>query len=160
MRLMFCAFAAFALCVPAAAQDAPETGPGSLAWHNAQQAALHEATAADGWVTLEGGVRWRRVAGDGSGPAPTLRDQVKVDYTGRFTDGAIFDSSEGRGPATFPLARLIPAWQVGIPYMGVGDTIELIVPMAMGYGSRGGGPIPGYATLLFTVTLRDVIPAR
>lgn len=164
MRLMFCALAALALSTPAAAQDrspdnSQQTGPGSLPWHNLQQAALHQADPADGWVALDGGVRWRRVAGDGTGPAPTLRDQVTVEYTGSLADGTVFDSNVGRSPATFPLARLIPAWQVGIPYMGVGDTIELIVPMEMGYGLRGSGPIPGSATLLFTVTLLDVIPA-
>ena len=151
---------ALLLATPALAQDAPESGPGSLAWHNEQQAALHALDPADGWTTLDGGVRWRRIDGDGSGPAPKVTDTVSVHYTGRFTDGSVFDSSEGRPPATFTLGRLIRAWQVGIPYMGVGDTIELVVPMEMGYGPRGGGPIPGGATLMFTVTLMDVVPAR
>ncbi len=159
MRLIFCSLAALALAFPAAAQDAPASGPGSLAWHNDQQAALHSLDAEDGWSVLEGGLRWRRIAGDGTGPAPTLRDQVKVNYTGRFTDGSVFDTSEGRAPATFPLSRLVRAWQIGIPYMGVGDTVELVVPMELGYGPRGSGPIPGGATLIFTVTLLDVIPA-
>ncbi len=163
MRLILSAFAALTLAtltlaVPANAQDLPESGPGSVAWANQQQAALHAPVAADGWTTLEGGVKWRRIAGDGTGSAPKLRDQVTVHYTGRLADGTVFDTSEGRDPATFPLNRLIRAWQIGIPYMGVGDTVELVVPMEMGYGMRGGGPIPGGATLFFTVSLLDVIP--
>ena len=59
-------------------------------------------------------------------------------------------------PATFPLGRLIPAWQETIPLMGVGDTIEIAVPADMGYGARGKGPIPGGATLLFKVELIDI----
>ena len=152
------AVAAFLLTTPAAAQVAP--APGSLAWHNSQQSALHSLSPADGWTILEDGVRWRRVAGDGTGPAPTLRDQVSVHYTGRFTDGTVFDTSENRGPATFPLGSLIRAWQIGIPYMGAGDTIELAVPMELGYGPQGARSIPGGATLFFTVELLEVIPAR
>lgn len=146
--------AALTLATPAAAQTEP--APGSLAWHNTQQSSLHSLSPADGWTILEDGVRWRRIAGDGTGPAPTVRDQVTVDYTGRFTDGSIFDTSEGRGAATFPLARLIRAWQIGIPYMGVGDTVELAVPMELGYGPQGAREIPGGATLFFTITLRGI----
>jgi len=152
------ALAAFAL--PAAAQDAaPENPAQSAAWHNQQQAALHAPTRADGWYTLDGGVRFRRTGGDGTGGAPVLRDIVSVNYTGRFADGQVFDSNEGRAPATFPLGRLIRAWQIAIPYMGIGDTAEIVVPMEMGYGPAGGGPIPGGATLLFTIELLDVTRA-
>lgn len=146
------------LTLPTAAQDAaPETAPGTLAWHNTQQAALHALTQADGWSVLDGGVRFRRTGGDGTGSAPTPRDIVSVNYTGRFADGGVFDSNEGGDPVTFPLRQLIPAWIVAIPYMGVGDTAEIAVPMEMGYGPRGGGPIPGGATLFFTIELVDIM---
>ena len=152
--------AAALLAAPAAAQDETpaQSSAQSSAWHNRQQSALHELTPADGWHVLEGGVRFRRTGGDGTGPAPTLRDRVRVDYTGRFADGGVFDSSEGRGPATFPLAGLIRAWQIAIPYMGKGDTAEIAVPMELGYGLAGAGPIPGGATLFFTITLHDINP--
>ncbi len=74
-----------------------------------------------------------------------------------FTDGATFDSSFDRGePATFPLGRLIRAWQLAIPQMGVGDTIELAAPATLAYGPTGKGPIPGGATLLFKVQLLGI----
>lgn len=149
------AFAAALLALPATAQDRSQ----DLAWHNLQQAALAAPAAEEGWSRLEGGVWFRRIAGDGSGPAPTVRDVVSVNYTGRFADGSSFDSNAGRDPVTFPLSRLIPAWQVAIPYMGVGDTAEIVVPMEMGYGPQGGGPIPGGATLLFTIELVEVMTA-
>ncbi len=145
------------LAVPAAAQDAPVDPTRTVAWANLQQAALHAPTSADGWTVLDGGVRFRRIAGDATGHAPTVRDTVSVNYTGRFADGAVFDSNAGRAPVTFPLSRLIRAWQVAIPYMGIGDTAEIVVPMEMGYGPAGGGPIPGGATLLFTIELVDVV---
>jgi FKBP-type peptidyl-prolyl cis-trans isomerase FkpA len=77
-----------------------------------------------------------------------------VHYEGTLVDGTKFDSSWDRGePATFPLARLVKAWQLAIPQAGVGDTIEIAVPADLGYGPRGKGPIPGNATLLFRIEL-------
>jgi FKBP-type peptidyl-prolyl cis-trans isomerase FkpA len=158
MKLRF-ALAAFALpAVPATAQETPlESGAQSSAWHNQQQAALHGLSRADGWFILEDGVRFRRIAGDGTGSAPTVRDTVSVTYTGRLVDGTVFDSNEGRAPATFPLARLVRGWQIAIPYMGIGDTAEIALPMELGYGPEGAGPIPGGATLLFTIELLGVM---
>ncbi|WP_120076683.1 FKBP-type peptidyl-prolyl cis-trans isomerase [Aurantiacibacter odishensis] len=149
------------LAAPAIAQDAPpqpEPGaPGSIEWHNEQQAALHSRTRADGWATLEGAIKFRRIEGDGSGPAPTVRDEITIHYTGSFIDGEVFDSSVERGePATFPLSGLIRGWQVAIPYMGVGDTVEIAIPATSAYGLQGRGPIPGGATLLFTIELLGI----
>lgn len=139
------------------AQDAAPDRSQDLAWHNAQQSALWSRTATDGWQIMDGGLRWRRVEGDGSGPHPTVADTVTVHYAGTFTDGSGFDSSYDRGePATFPLGRLIPAWQMTIPHMGIGDKIELAAPATVAYGLEGKGPIPGGATLLFTVELLGI----
>nr|WP_237489135.1 FKBP-type peptidyl-prolyl cis-trans isomerase [Tsuneonella aeria] len=149
-----------ALIVGAAALAQSPAGPPDrsqdVAWMNAQQVALAERAAQPGWQALDGGLLWRRVAGDGRGARPTPADTVMVHYTGTFADGAQFDSSEGGEPATFPLGKLIPAWQMAIPKAGVGDTIEIAVPSDLGYGAKGKGPIPGGATLLFTVRLLDI----
>jgi FKBP-type peptidyl-prolyl cis-trans isomerase FkpA len=149
-----------ALIAAAAAMAQPvETPPDhsqDLAWMNAQQAALAERAAQPGWQAIEGGTLWRRVAGDGSGAHPTSADTVTVHYTGTFVGGGVFDTSEGGEPATFPLGRLIPAWTNAIPQMGVGDTIEIAAPASEAYGTKGKGPIPGGATLLFTVRLLKI----
>jgi FKBP-type peptidyl-prolyl cis-trans isomerase len=131
----------------------------SSAWFNRQQSALAELSSDQGWTTLQGGMRFRRTAGNGTGPAPTLRDVVTVHYSGRLTTGAVFDSTDGGDPATFPLRQLIQAWQVAIPYMGIGDTVEIALPAELGYGPRGAGPIPPGATLFFTIELLDVMVA-
>ena len=147
------------VAAPAAAQDAKPAIDRSqdLAWHNAQQAYLAALKPADGWRYLPGGLKWRRIAGDGSGARPTVEDTVTVHYAGTFTDGTTFDSSFDRGePATFPLGRLIRAWQLAIPQMGVGDTIELAATATIAYGPAGKGPIPGGATLLFKVELLGI----
>jgi len=150
-----CALLAAGFAAPAAAQEAnpPEH---DTAWYNQQTLALAKR-AAEGWYALPGGLLWRRVKGDGTGPAPTLDDTVTVHYAGTLVDGTKFDSSYDRGePATFPLRGLVPAWQLAIPYMGIGDTIEIAAPASLAYGPRGRGPIPGGATLLFTVELLGI----
>ena len=90
-------------------------------------------------------------------PAPT--DTVTIHYVGRFIDGTEFDSSVARGePATFPLPRLIRGWQEGVPLMSVGDRFEFAIPYNLAYGYAGRGPIPGGATLLFTIDLIAIAP--
>ena len=159
MKLVFAAaLIASTSATSAAAQTAPVDRSQDMAWHSEQQLALASRSYDEGWSYLDGGVLWRRIAGDGLGPSPTIADRVSVHYEGTFVDGSTFDSSYARGePATFPLGGLIRAWQLAIPKMSVGDTIEIAVPASMGYGPTGKGPIPGGATLLFKIELLDII---
>jgi len=157
------AAAASVLCIPAAATAQPaDTAPAqsTTAYLNKQMAALAERNGADGWRTTASGLRWRRIAGDGSGARPGPTDEVTVHYVGTFVDGREFDSSVRRGePTTFPLNRVIDGWQEGVALMGVGDKVELAIPWQLAYGPDGKGPIPGSATLLFTVELLGIEPA-
>ncbi|NIJ37092.1 FKBP-type peptidyl-prolyl cis-trans isomerase [Sphingopyxis panaciterrae] len=152
-----------AFSVTATAQEAVKQKagqPGSTAWLNRQAAALAERNAGSGWHMTPSGLRWRRVAGDGSGARPGPADMVTVHYVGTFTDGEPFDSSVARGePATFPLGGVIKGWQEGVALMGVGDKVEFAIPYQLAYGAGGKGPIPGGATLLFTVELLAIEPA-
>lgn len=114
-----------------------------------------------GVKTLPSGVQYQVVtSGPESGPHPTLRDEVKVHYEGKLTNGEVFDSSFERGvPAVMPLDRLIKAWQEVIPLMRPGDEWTIYVPPAMGYGDEGGGPIPPNSVLIFRIQLLGVLPA-
>lgn len=142
------------------AQDTPPDRSQDIAWMNAQQAYLAGLSHEDGWRAMPGGLKWRYVDYAGSSDKPRVEDTVTVHYAGTFLDGETFDSSFDRGePATFPLGRLIKAWQMAIPEMGVGDTIEIAAPADLAYGPGGKGPIPGGATLLFTVQLLAIEPA-
>jgi len=142
------------------AQDTPPDRSQDIAWMNAQQAYLAGLAHEDGWRAMPGGLKWRYVNYAGSSDKPRVEDTVTVHYAGTFLDGETFDSSFDRSePATFPLGRLIKAWQMAIPEMGVGDTIEIAAPADLAYGPGGKGPIPGGATLLFTVQLLGIEPA-
>ena len=138
----------------AAMQAGGEDHAQDAAWHNRQMLALAQLKASDGWQSLQGGLRWRRIKGNGSGKHPTVRDTVRIHYAGTLVDGTEFDSSVRRGqPATFPLRGLIRAWQLAMPMMAVGATIESAAPADLAYGPIGRGPLPGGATLLFRIEL-------
>lgn len=151
-----------ALIALAAAQAAPAPPPAAPAVSpNADYHFnyLNSLDPAQGWHRTLSGLRYRRIGGTGSGPHPAPTDTVTIHYVGRFIDGTEFDSSVARGePATFPLPRLIRGWQEGVPMMGVGDRYEFAIPYNLAYGYNGRGPIPGGATLLFTIDLIAIAP--
>lgn len=96
----------------------------------------------------------------GAGAQLKAGDTVIINYTGLLTNGLKFDSSLDRGePFKFPLGagRVIKGWDEGIQKLRVGDRATLIIPPAIGYGSRGaGGVIPPDATLIFIVEVMGV----
>jgi len=159
-RIKHFGFAALLALAPPAAAQAQEADPASAqsaSWQNQQTLALAQLRWEDGWRTLPGGLRWRPISGDGSGAHPTVEDVVRLHYEGRLVDGTVFDSSWARGePETFPLGKLIKGWQLAVPQMGVGDTIEIAMPADLGYGARGKGPIPGGATMFFKIELLGI----
>nr|WP_298931937.1 FKBP-type peptidyl-prolyl cis-trans isomerase [uncultured Erythrobacter sp.] len=164
MRAIACAAmaAAFTAASPAIAQDeaadpSAEQAVNDMAWHTAQQTYIYDLKPADGWRLMEGGLRWRWTTYNGSQDKPTVNDTVTLHYEGKLIDGTVFDSSYTRGePATFPLGRLIKGWQLAVPQMGVGETIEIAIPADLAYGPVGKGPIPGNATLVFKVELIEI----
>jgi FKBP-type peptidyl-prolyl cis-trans isomerase len=99
-----------------------------------------------------------RVLTPGTGASPKPTDQVTVHYTGRLTDGTVFDSSVERNePATFGVSEVIAGWTEALQLMKVGDKWELVIPSELAYGERGAGyQIPPYATLIFEVELLKV----
>ncbi len=96
-------------------------------------------------------------AGTGEPAKPT--DKVKVHYTGKLTDGTVFDSSVERGqPATFPLNQVIKCWTEGVSQMKPGGKAKLVCPSDVAYGDRGAPPkIKPGATLVFDVELLEIV---
>ncbi|MFX1756397.1 MULTISPECIES: FKBP-type peptidyl-prolyl cis-trans isomerase [Rhodococcus] len=83
---------------------------------------------------------------------------VDVHYHGvEYETNEVFDSSFARGDsARFPLGRLIPGWQEGIPGMRVGGRRKLTVPPQLAYGPAGSGHPLGGKTLVFVIDLLGV----
>lgn len=94
----------------------------------------------------------------GTGAEALPGRQVTVEYTGKFTDGKVFDTSVGRGPFPFLLGagQVIQGWDRGVVGMKVGGKRILTIPPEYGYGPSDYGPIPGGSTLIFEVELISV----
>ena len=94
----------------------------------------------------------------GDGDEAIAHGLVDVHYVGvEFETGEEFDSSWDRGQsANFPLDRLIPGWQEGIPGMKVGGRRQLTVPPELAYGPAGAGHRLSGKTLVFVIDLLGV----
>jgi peptidylprolyl isomerase len=96
----------------------------------------------------------------GTGDEAQPGDTVFVHYTGKLTNGQVFDSSIPRGqPFSFTLGSntVIQGWEIGIQGMKVGGKRTLTIPPSLGYGAQGaGGVIPPNATLIFDVEMLKI----
>ena len=109
-------------------------------------------------VTTDTGLQYIDVR-VGEGDAAEAGSTAVVHYTGWLVNGKKFDSSLDRNQTfDFPVGggRVIKGWDQGVAGMKVGGVRKLIVPPDLGYGSRGIGPIPPDATLVFEVELVGV----
>jgi FKBP-type peptidyl-prolyl cis-trans isomerase len=112
-----------------------------------------------GVIKLPSGVMYRVISRSKTpGAQPSVQDVVTLHYEGKLINGSVFDSSYAHNePATFPLGRLVPAWQQAIPQMHVGDEIILYTPPSEAYGERDLSPdIPPNSTLIFRVRLFSI----
>jgi FKBP-type peptidyl-prolyl cis-trans isomerase 2 len=63
-------------------------------------------------------------------------DTVQVNYTGKLTDGTMFDSSIGREPLEFTLGagQVIPGFDKAVFGMKVGEKKTVTIPVDEAYG--------------------------
>jgi FKBP-type peptidyl-prolyl cis-trans isomerase FkpA len=120
-----------------------------------EQAAIVNYAATNGIsATAHSTGLYYHIVTPGSGPAPTLSSRVFVKYTGKLLNGTVFDTQTTA--VSYGLGGLILGWQIGLPLIQKGGTIELIVPSSLAYGCRGFGLVPGNSILYFTIELTDV----
>lgn len=68
-------------------------------------------------------------------------DIVKVHYTGKLTDGTVFDSSRGSDPLEFTVGtqQVIPGFERAVLGLGVGEQTTVTVPADEAYGPHRPG---------------------
>ena len=96
------------------------------------------------------------VVQEGPGNKTQQGENLIVNYHGMLTDGSVFDSSFERGETfSFSLGNdnVIQGWHEGFKHLTYGSKAILIIPAALGYGSRSQPNIPANSTLVFHVEL-------
>ncbi|MBK7852049.1 MAG: FKBP-type peptidyl-prolyl cis-trans isomerase [Bacteroidetes bacterium] len=102
----------------------------------------------------------------GSGSPVDTGAIISVNFTGKFLDGRVFDSSEQMGhPYRFVLntRQVIGGWELAFRKLKVGDNVNLLLPSQLAYGEAGmrdpkNGTyiVPSYAPLLFEIEVLKV----
>lgn len=120
--------------------------------------AIEDFAKQDNVITTESGLAYR-YATKGTGKSPVDGDKVKVTYRGTLVDGTEFDKSEE--PIEFGVNQVIPGWTELLKLMKEGDQVIAYIPYDLAYGANGSGStIEPFSTLIFDVTLLEVIPAE
>jgi len=65
-------------------------------------------------------------------------DTVRIHYSGKLTDGTLFDTSDGREPLEFTIGQntIIPKLEASVIGMVVGDSATVAIDAADAYGPR------------------------
>lgn len=95
------------------------------------------------------------ILAEGNSQRPNVSNTVKVEYKGYLTDFRVFDQS--REPVHFSLSGLIAGWQMGLPKIGKGGRIMLILPPSLAYGCKKMNIIEENSVLVFDLTLHDFL---
>jgi FKBP-type peptidyl-prolyl cis-trans isomerase len=102
----------------------------------------------------------------GTGAVAAKVNTLTVHYIARLQGGTVVDETYTPDrPFSFRIGadqvvpgkcQAIPGFEQGVVGMRVGGRRRITIPPELAYGSRGIGPIPGNATLIFEVELRAV----
>ncbi len=109
----------------------------------------------------------------GAGALPAVGDSVSVNYTGKFVNGKVFDTSNKaeaeKGKIFNPMnpyqpikvavgqRQVIPGWDEGLQLFNKGTKLTLIVPSSLAYGQQGNPPtIAPFTPLVFDMEITDI----
>lgn len=122
-----------------------------------EQAAYWEQNGEkEGVVETESGLQYS-VVEEGDGSKPTLNSTVVIEFEGRRIDGSVFRSTENIGPQEVEVEELLDGLEEGLQLMEEGATYEFVLPSYLGYGETAGGEFCPGTTLIFEVTLVEII---
>lgn len=136
-------------------KQTPPTAPEGQA--EKEQELIKKHIADNSWTDVQStpsGLHYK-ITKEGTGAYPTLQDAVVVNCRGTLLNGKEFWAGKD---VEFPLGRVIPGWQEGIPKMKKGSSATFLIPSAMAYGVMGtpDGSVPPNSVLVFEVDLLDI----
>ena len=101
---------------------------------------------------------------EGEGDALEKGQTAKVHYVGFLLDGTQFDGNVGRAEPfavqNVGNARVIKGWNLGLIGMKKGEKRRLTIPPDLAYGATPRPKIPANSTLVFDVTLDEIVAAE
>ncbi|MDN6280750.1 MAG: peptidylprolyl isomerase [Psychroflexus sp.] len=104
----------------------------------------------------ESGLHYK-VLEEGSGEKLQAGKSVDIHYTGKLSDGQVFDSSLQRNqPINFVLGQgqVISGWDEGLQLLSKGAKAQFVIPPHLAYGEREiPGVIPANSILIFDVEI-------
>lgn len=119
-----------------------------------QEEFLRQVGAVEGAITTPSGLVFI-VEREGEGRMPVDSDKVRLKYTGRFSDGSLFDATAT--PIEFGVTEVAPGFSEGLKKMKPGGIYRIVIPASLAYGPEGiSGAIPGNAALDFRVELIEI----
>lgn len=113
---------------------------------------------------------------EGTGAKASVGDTVKLDYTGMFLSGKVFDTSVpavAKKSNTFNAQRpyepmkvpagvngTIPGFDEALLLFPKGTKATVIIPSKLAYGEQGNQAIPPYMPIIFDIEIVDIIKAK
>lgn len=109
-------------------------------------------------ITTKSGLKYVIVKQNKTGEATTGK-KATIHYSGYMRDGKMFDSSLDRGQplvADVGKNKLFPGLDEAVALMRVGEKGRFIIPSALAFGERGGGPVPPNTDLIMDLEVTGV----
>ncbi len=84
-------------------------------------------------------------------------DTISVEYVGKYTNGTVFDKSEGRGPLEFVAGsgQMIKGFDAAVIGMNLNEEKEVTLKPEDAYGVSGPHPMAG-KTLVFWIKVVNI----
>lgn len=118
--------------------------------------AMDKFAKEEGVQRTESGMLYKYVK-QGTGKSPVKEDKVRVSYKGTLVNGEEFDAGEN---VEFFVQQVVPGWIEILQLMKEGDQIIVYIPYDLAYGAHGNGRIEPFSTLIFDMTLHQILPAE
>lgn len=111
---------------------------------------LSKNAKAKGVFEIEPGKLQYTVIQEGQGATVQSDSKPMINYTGRYLDGTVFDTSDNAGgPVAIPLGQTIAGFTRGLAGMKEGEKRKIFIHPDLGYGTQS--PLPPNAMLIFEV---------
>jgi FKBP-type peptidyl-prolyl cis-trans isomerase len=99
------------------------------------------------------------------GPFPEVGDNCTISYIGFLPNGKkIEDSNDiypnGKWSFIYKPNHVVEGLNNAIGYMNTGSEIEIYIHSDFAYGSKGTTGIPPFTTLVYRVTMHEMIPKK